>query len=552
MSVVTVTILSNGSPIPGEVELLAVDVRREVNRIPSARLLLIDGDIAQRQWPLSDGKLFAAGTEVQIKARWEGASGGDALLFKGLVVRHAIEADSRLGPQLRVELKDKAVVLSRGRKSAVFNDMTDSAVAKKLIGDAGLAAGTIDATAYSHKALVQYQCSDWDFLLARAQAVGRLVTVTDGKVGVVKPVLSGQPKITVRYGIDEVYDIAFEVDARQQMPGANALAWDPGKQDALSVSAAEPAALAQGVDTGRNTAKAIGFAAHTLMHAVPIEEQDLQDWADGQLARSRRALLRGRVSILGTGAPALLDLVKLEGFGKRFDGNAPVSGIAHRIDAQGWRTDLQLGFVDSALIEDDAPSVAAAAAQLPAVPGLQIGVVVAVAEDPDKQQRVRLKLPAIGAQAPEVWARWAFPDAGNERGMIFWPEPGDEVVVGFVGGDPRHPVVLGSLFSSKQPPPAPYDKPDDKNLARGFFTKSGCEIGFVDDSKGKLFLRTKDKREITLDDDGKLISIADGGGNKLTIDDNGITIHSAKKLVLEADGDIEIKGSKIDFKQKTA
>lgn len=548
MSVVTVTIFSGGSAIPAEIEVLAVDIRRELDRIPSARLLLADGNIAERKWPLSDGKLFAPGAEVEIKARWEGESGSEETLFKGLVVRHTIEADARLGTQLRVELKDKAVVLASGRKSTVFNDMTDSDAAKKLISDAGLSAATIDASEYQHKALVQYQCSDWDFLLSRAQAIGRLVAVTDGKIALRKPAVSDAAKVKVRYGIDEVYDIAFEVDALAQRPAASAIAWDPKNQAALEVKAAEPPALGQGVDTGKKAAGAIGFGARTLMHAAPFEKPDLQAWADGQLGRSRMALLRGRVSLLGTGKVALLDVVELEGFGKRFDGKAPVSGIAQRIDAQGWRTDLQLGFVDSGLIDDDAASVAAAAAQLPAVPGLQIGIVVAVQDDPDKAMRVRLKLPALGAQAPEVWSRWAFPDAGNERGMIFWPEPGDEVVVGFFGGDPRHPVVLGSLFSQKQPPPAPYDKPDDKNLPRGFFTKSGCEIGFIDDSKPKLFLRTKDKREITLDDDGKLISLADGSGNKLTIDDNGITIHSAKKLVLEADGDVEIKGSKIDLK----
>ena len=186
---------------------------------------------------------------------------------------------------------------------------------------------------------------------------------------------------------------------------------------------------------------------------------------------------------------------------------------------------------------------------MPAVSGLQIGIVKSIADDPDKAFRVNLSVPALADEAAEVWARWAFPDAGNNRGMIFWPEPGDEVVVGFFNDDPRQPVVLGSLYSAKQVPPAPYDKPDDKNLARGFFTKAGSEIGFLDDEgKSQVFLRTSAKHEIKLDDDAKAITLADSNGNTITLDDKGITIKCAKDLKIDASGNVEIKGTQIDLK----
>ena len=548
MSVVTVTILSNGSAIPATAEVLAVDVRRALNRIPVARLTLLDGDLAERTYPLSDAATFAPGAEIEIKARYEDVEDSEATLFKGLVVRHAFEANAGGAMQLRLELKDKALKMTRGRHSAVHAEATDSDVAKKLIGNAGLTAGTIDATSYQHKALVQYQCTDWDFMLSRAQALGLFVVVTDAKVSLRMPDLSSSPALKVEYGIGEVYDAEFDLDAQDQTPGIEAIAWDPEKQAALSAKGAAKAEAKQGSDTGAKLAGALGLAERRLTHAVTLDKDDLQAWANGQLTRSRLAMLRGRVSMLGVAKPALLDVVELAGFGKRFNGKALVTGLAQRIDAQGWRTDLQFGLASGGLIETDEASVAAAAGQLPAVAGLQIGVVAAVAEDPDKKMRVKVTLPALGDQDAEIWARWAFPDAGNKRGIVFWPELGDEVVVGFLGDDPRQPVVLGSLFSSKQPPPDPYAAPDDKNLARGFFTKSGCEIGFVDDAKPKLFLRTKDKREVMLDDDGQLISIVDGDGNKLTIDSSGITIHSAKDIKLEADGNIEIKGSQIDLK----
>ena len=549
MTVLNLTITSNGSTIDPTIGVLAIDIQHTLNKIPSARLSFIDGDTPNRTFPVSDAATFAPGALIEVKARWEGetgSKGADVSLFKGLVVRHSLEASNR-GCLLHIELKDKAVKLTRGRKSAVRLDMTDAAVFKRLIADAGLTAGTVDATTASHKSLVQYQSTDWDFMLARAQALGRQVAVHDGTVSVRTPHLSAAPKLRIEFGLGDVYDWDFEFDGLEQMPGLQTLGWDPANQAKLSADAAAQAAPDQGSLTGAKAAAALGLAKRSLHNDLPMLQPELKEWADGQLTQSRLAMLRGRVSLSGVGNAALLDVVELSGMGARFNGRALVSGVAHRIEGGDWRTDLQLGLDPSSLIVADGPSAAPAAALLPAVSGLQIGIITAVGDDPDKAMRVKLKLPALGDDAPELWARWASPDAGNARGMIFWPEPGDEVAVGFFNDDPRAPVVLGSLFSAKQVPPAPYDKPDGKNLPRGFFTKSGCEIGFIDDEKPKLFLRTKGKREVMLDDDGKLIKVSDADGNSLTIDSNGITLKTGKAFKVDAGGEVVIKGEKIDL-----
>jgi len=54
MSVVTATLFSDGRQIGQQLELVSIDVRREVNRIASASLVLLDGSAAQRALPLSD------------------------------------------------------------------------------------------------------------------------------------------------------------------------------------------------------------------------------------------------------------------------------------------------------------------------------------------------------------------------------------------------------------------------------------------------------------------------------------------------------------------
>src|SRR5215203_3309099 len=75
--------------------------------------------------------------------------------------------------------------------------------------------------------------------------------------------------------------------------------------------------------------------------------------------------------------------------------------------------------------------------------------------DPDGQGRVKVKLPwspdLNGGY--EVWARLAVPMAGNNRGTWFVPDPNDEVVIMFEGGDPRHPFVIGALWNGRDTPP---------------------------------------------------------------------------------------------------
>ena len=72
---VTVTISSNGAAMDPSYQLLSVSVQREVNRIPNAELVLLDGDPAQGKFPISDTSFFEPGSEIEIKLRNEGGIG---------------------------------------------------------------------------------------------------------------------------------------------------------------------------------------------------------------------------------------------------------------------------------------------------------------------------------------------------------------------------------------------------------------------------------------------------------------------------------------------
>lgn len=548
MPPVTATILCNSKPLLASYEVTLIDIRREVGKIPQAELRLLDGNAATGKFPLSDTACFEPGTPVEIQLRYEGKS--DLSVFKGVVVRHGIEVSDD-GSYLIVGLKDAAVALTGARLSAVYRKKSDSEIISTLIEGAGLTAGPIPTTKPKHKEMVQYNCTPWDFILSRAEALGLLVVAEDGTVSLKEMAVSGSPTkaMSFEYGISQIYDIDIEADATYQPAEIASMGWDRKTLKPTKPSKAKSVSATMGNLDGGKLAKKLGLGSSTLAHQVPMEPDELEAWANGRLARSRLAFLRGRISVPGFGEVKLLEPMKLAGVGKRFTGKTMVTGLRHIIDSQGWRTDLQFGLSPEEFARKPDILTAPAGGLLPAARGLQVGVVADFLEDKDENLRVQVKLPGIDAGMKEaVWAQLAAPDAGKGRGFYFRPEKDDEVLVGFLNEDPRCPVILGALFGSKNAPPKSVDKPTEKNEKRGIVTKKGTTIGFVDGDKVSVFIETPAKNKLLIDDGEKKISLTDQHGNSITMSKDGITLKSAGKFVIDSAKEVEIKGSKVDIK----
>lgn len=548
MPTVTPTILSDGQAMDPSYRLLSLDIRKEVGRIPHAELRLLDGSAAKREFAVSDQPFFVPGATLEIKLRY--GDDPDVTVFKGVVVRHGVEA-TRDGSLLVVGCKDAARKLAGARKSAVFRDQTDGDIFQKLIGDAGLQVGSLPTTAPQHAEMVQYQSSTWDFLLLRAEALGLLVAVDDGAISMqpLAGLLGQQPSQRFEYGMDAITEIEFEADAEGQLEAVDSQGWDIQAGGPTAGTAAQEQALSPGDLDGGALGKSLAGGPVHLVHAVPLFSDELQAWADGRLARSRLSLLRGRLSTVGMPDLKLLQVIEIAGVGKHFNGNTVITGLRHRVDADSWSTDVQFGLEAGCFAEKPGIHDPPAGGLLPAVLGLQVGVVCEFAEDPLGELRAKVKLASIEHNdSAAVWARVATPSAGAGRGMYFGLEPGDEVTVGFLNGDPRHPVILGSLFSSRNALPAAIGQPNDKNDKLGIVTKKGTTLGFLDGDKPSMYIETAAGNKLLVDDDGAQIQIADQHGNKITLSQDGIVIESASDLKIQAQGAVEITGQTVDVK----
>ncbi len=167
--VCTTAILLDGQALSGRYHVLSLTVVRELNRIPYATIHIKDGDASRQRFDASDTELFAPGRKIEIQL---GYRSKNEAVFKGLVVRQGLKA-RRTGTLLVVECKDASVKLTHGSKSACFTDQKDSDVLEQIIGSHGLTAD-VEATKVAAKALVQFDSTDWDFLVCRAEANGQV------------------------------------------------------------------------------------------------------------------------------------------------------------------------------------------------------------------------------------------------------------------------------------------------------------------------------------------------------------------------------------------
>jgi uncharacterized protein involved in type VI secretion and phage assembly len=224
-------------------------------------------------------------------------------------------------------------------------------------------------------------------------------------------------------------------------------------------------------------------------------------------------------------------MVKLEGVGNRFKGKAFVTGVKQEMGNGIWDTHIQFGLdpMRYAFIHNDMPD-APAAGLTGGVHGLQVGVVVQLQNDPDGEDRIRVKIPVIDNNGQGIWTRMASLDAGADRGAFFRPEIGDEVIVGFINDDPRDAVVLGMLNSSAKPAPL---NAQDVNHEKGFTTRSKMHLLFNDDKK-TITIDTPAGNSITIDEQGMKIQIKDQNSNTITMDTSGIKIESPKNVEIKA------------------
>lgn len=466
----------NGQEMPGDYIVESIQVTREVNRLGTARIVLADGDPATQDFAISAADVVVPGVRVQISM---GYCEDTRVVFKGIIVKHGVRVRENGKPQLVLTCTDSAVKLTAGRRSAVYRGMCERDIWNTLLEAQGLSlapaqadAGTAEGMAAAPD-LVRYYSTDWDFMLIRAEAAGQVVVVDDAVVSIGPPALADACGLRLAYG-DSIIALNAEMDARNQLSSVSASGW---------------------------------------------------------MRKSRLARVCGTVSFRGNAGAVPGKTIELAGLGGRFNGDVYMARVEHTLEDGNWVTEVGFGMAPHGFAASN-PDVHAppASGLLPAAQGLQVGTVLQIDADPLGQMRVLVDLPLLDSASQGVWARLGAPYATSQGGIFFMPEPGDEVTVGFLNNDPRFPVVLGSLYSSKQ-----------TNAHKGIVTKTGLKI-LLEDVDKIITISTPGQQSIVIDGEKKTITITDASQNTVTMSQGGVTVASQGTLSITA-ADITIAAS---------
>ena len=436
-----------------------------------------------------------------------------------------------------------------GRRNMIFYEKKDSEIITDVFKEAGVKASPdVEATKAKHKKLIQYYCTNWDFVQARADANGLVTVINDGEVSIKKPAVSEKTDILVTYGIDLI-EMDIKMDSSHQYEEVQANFWDYTQLKIENVSGAKPSMNKQGdVDS----AKLSKVLAHKeLVHTTaPVTKEVIQSWADAVYQRGHLSRIRGRLRFVGSEKIVPGKVVELAAIGTRFNGDGYIGKVKHTVKNGQWLTEVELGIPQRPYLETYPQATPlGAGGGLPTISGLQHGIVKQIKDDPDGQYRVLVTIPIIDNNEGEgVWARMSLPYATEDCGFIIFPEIGDEVLLGFFDNDPTYPVMLGSLYSNKQmvTTEEKHDPADPNHYKSMSFNKGKMRLEFKDDpGKNIMKLITEDKMMVSMDDGEDAITIEDPvNKSKMVMDPKGVTLTVDKDLTIDVKGEIKITGKK--------
>lgn len=544
MSVVNCQLMINETDMSAQYPLYGFTTQNETNRIPFAQIDILSV-------PAEDGTAQALpgltiGSKVELLIGYDNES---TSIFKGKIEDLRMMASEQ--HVIRLICKSAFNVLTKTNLNKIFHESKDSDIISQVCNIPGQST-FVESTSVTHKQVVSSNLSEWDFLVSRAELNGMVVFADGDTLKIQKPLVSTTPEKTYTYQ-DNVLKMQVTRNVQTQFKNVEYASWDAANQAKTAVTSAAPTQsnvrTLQGDEQSNAPDKKI-----TLNNAVA--QDALQVFADARHLKNRLAMIQGTITVLGQTGVLPGQFVNVAGLGAPLDGPVVVRAVAHEFDEGHWISTYMLGLDDewfAEKVQQNQPGTSTG--YLNQMHGLAIGVVTDN-EDPEGAFRVRVRLPMIETETDGVWARVTHMDAGDGRGSVFFPEIGDEVLVGFIQNDTNNPVILGMLHSAAKASPIPGS---NDNHIKGIQTRSGIKLLFDDDKKvakmetpggnillldeddsGDVKLEDKNGNSITLNSSG--IAIKDMSGNEINMTSSGIEIKSPN-ITLSASASLSMSGS---------
>jgi uncharacterized protein involved in type VI secretion and phage assembly len=541
-----------GQPVPLE-QVERIEVRNFTGLPDMATFRLSDPEGEDTGAPP-----YRIGDKVEIKLGKDDDN-EPKVIFQGEIVASEFEFTTSAA-LISFRAYDQTHRLQRNRVSEAYQDMTTSDIVKKVLQRLGITAGTIDSTSTVHKFMQQSMETDLDFLKRIAAMDNCEVGVADGK-GYLAKQRNGGGTTPVFAWRENAISFKPRMTSAQQHDKVTVQSYDPKTKNAIKVSVSSPTSVAPAAQDARSAAKQFGSSELLIADRVVGTEAEARELAQSTLDSLAGGSFEAEGVMHGDPAVKAGGKIKIDGFKKPFDGEYVVTSVTHVYASGGYRTKFAISGRHPRTLTD----VMRPQPQREwGTNGLVVGIVTNLDDsgaEGGKMGRVRVKFPALSDKVESAWARVVSFGAGKDRGMVFLPDVGDEVIVAFEHGDTRRPVVLGSLHNAKDTPGKLLGDSPPRPSTFAVNTPKDAEF-----KTGKKFvIEAKDHMQLTIEkgDEGPgdvELKAADGvkidakqkldvkAGSTISFEGTGeIKLKSSAGITIEATGSLALKGTTVDI-----
>lgn len=539
-----VTFDSSPLSLSWQAALLEIRVERQLNLPSRVALRFLDPG-----YSLLGSGTVKLGTEVKVVD----PNQSTVVLIDAEVT--AVGADQRAGeqPELVVVAHDKSHRMGRSTQTQTYLLMTYADVVEKLVGSYGFTPSVNgNATGQVYDYLLQVD-SDLGLLGELARRTGSDWWLDpSGMLYFGLP--TGATTVSLTLGTDL---LSFSAMANGQRPDAVEVGgWDRDKQSVVTGSASTPSApvMATGdlADLVQDPSRAFGSAQMVTSAMGAESDGEAGVLSQAILDRQAAASVNATGILAGNGQIAPGVVVEVSGAGP-LSGTYPVTSVVHTYRPRsGFQTRFRSGDRQpTALVDAIGGRSMPGSASIAPHAGLTVGQVTNI-KDPESKGRVKVRFPGLSTSQESNWARIAVLGGGANRGNVFIPEVGDEVLVGFEGGDTRTPVVVGGLYGSKATIPTP-DISDGLVQKRQITSRLGHTVSMLDGTSpstqaidlvlagGQFSIHLgKDTLDIAVPS-GTPVSLAAGSSSIKFGSDGGITIQGPT-ISIKADQQLQLQG----------
>ena len=546
--VISSQIVINNIDITNDFKIHKILTFKEINKISRAKIQFFGGNANQNSFEESEKSIFNPGNQIEIKLGYDQKN---STVFKGIIDKHSIVLKNGYQKQksnsiLVIECVDKSILLTNKYTSEVYQNKSDSQIIKSILQKINGLSFSVESTEIVNTLFPKYNIDDWNFIVKRAKRNGFVVINSDNNLIIKKPELDKGNSVLDISNSGATISFEAKLDSSQQYNEVKLSSYDQFSNKKFSKTSSNPIEI---VENNKVSGKILSALTSPKKIEIDlpqeIESNELKTLADSMITDSRVKRITGTAKFKGVPFIEVDSTVNFLGFGNNFDGNVYVTGVNQELEDGYFLTEISFGLKEDFFSESNFINKNNLVGN---ISGLHIGKVTEIDNDPKNQFRIKVMIPALSDNNDGVWAKLSTIYTTNNGGALFIPEIGSQVILSFVADDPRHPIILGTLYNNNQKPNKKILK---ENNFKSIITKNNLKLEF-DDGDKKITISSPKGNSIVLNEKNNEITIIDQNKNSIKTSSNGIEIFSRKDINIKSGGSIDISSSnKLNLKSNS-